>query len=408
VTRLSVHFQSSDSCGPLAAYIGPFIKWAREQRYAHDSVQQRERLTRGLNEWLWRRKLGVSAVTPERCAQYLRFRASRHRPYTGDARALTQFREFLVGLKAIPCDPPPVLTPVAQCVQEFSQYLRLERGLASCTIANYCIAIRDLLSQTFPAGPVKVEKLVAKQVIDFVRKRASKFSRKRSKLICCAIRAFLRYACSRGLLQPAILMSVPVVANWTRPLIPRGIEPTQVRRVLDHVDRTTMVGQRDYAILLLLARLGLRASEIVKMELQDIDWRLGILTIRGKGGRLSRLPLPSDVGKALVDYLRSGRPKTHLRRIFLCAEAPIRPLGSPATLCDIVSRALQAASVEAPTTGTHQFRHGLATEMLRQGASLAEIGGLLGHRSPETTTIYAKVDVDALRTLATAWPAEAS
>jgi integrase/recombinase XerD len=404
VAKSLPRFQSSDGGGPLAAYIGPFIQWARHQSYAYDSVLQRQRLTRGLNEWLRRRNLGIAAVTPECCAQYLRLRARRHRPYTGDTRALTQFRQYLVDLKIIPCDNPPALTPVEQCVQQFRQYLSEERGLASSTIANYCIATRDLLSHTFPVGPVKVDKLVAKQVIDFVRRRASTFSQKRSKLICCAIRAFLRYACSCGLLQPAILMSVPVVANWTRPLIPRGIEPSQVRRVLDHVDRTTMVGRRDYAILLLLARLGLRASEIVKMELQDIDWRLGILCVRAKGGRSLRLPLPSDIGKALVDYLRLGRPRTHLRRIFLCADAPIRPLGNPATLCDIVRRALKAASIDTPTTGAHQFRHGLATEMLRRGASLAEIGGLLGHRSPETTTIYAKVDVDALRTLATPWP----
>jgi site-specific recombinase XerD len=186
--------------------------------------------------------------------------------------------------------------------------------------------------------------------------------------------------------------------------IPRAIAPDQVRRLLARIDRHTAVGRRDYAILLLLARLGLRSSEVAFLELEDIDWKDGSLSVRGKGGRRLQLPLPADVGEAIVAYLRHGRPPSSSRRVFLRARAPLRGFLGQSAVGTIVRHALLRAGIDAPTTGAHQFRHGLATEMLRHGASLGEIGELLGHRSPETTKIYTKVDLDALRSLALPWP----
>jgi integrase/recombinase XerD len=186
--------------------------------------------------------------------------------------------------------------------------------------------------------------------------------------------------------------------------IPRGIAPDQVRRLLSQVDRSTAVGSRDYAILLLLARLGLRSGEVAFLELEDIDWKGGCLSVHGKSGRRTQLPLPKDVGDAIVAYLRHGRPGSASRRVFLRAKAPVRGFLTACAVGTIVRHALLRHGIDAPTTGAHQFRHGLATEMLRQGASLAHIGELLGHRSPETTKIYTKVDLDALRTLAFPWP----
>jgi site-specific recombinase XerD len=164
------------------------------------------------------------------------------------------------------------------------------------------------------------------------------------------------------------------------------------------------VGRRDYAILLLLARLGLRSGEVTSLELDDIDWQDGCFSVHGKSGRRTQLPLPKDVGDAIVAYLRHGRPRSSSRRVFLRARAPFRGFLRQSAVGTVVRRALLRAGIEAPTTGAHQFRHGLATQMLRQGASLAEIGELLGHRSPETTKIYTKVDLEALRTLALPWP----
>jgi site-specific recombinase XerD len=186
--------------------------------------------------------------------------------------------------------------------------------------------------------------------------------------------------------------------------IPRAIAADQVRRLLASIDRRTAVGRRDYAILLLLARLGLRSSEVVFLELDDIDWSAGRLSVLGKRGQRSEFPLPSEVGQAIVAYLRRGRPNSTSRRVFLRAKAPVRGFRCSSSIASVVRHALQCARIDAPTYGAHQFRHGLATEMLRQGASLAEIGEVLGHRHPQTTTIYAKVDIQALRTLALPWP----
>jgi site-specific recombinase XerD len=370
-------------------------------------MYQRRRLTIGFNQWLSRRNLGLSEIKETHCAQYLSYRARGHRAYTGDRRSLTQLLRFLLAHEVIAPDAPITRTPAEQCVHEFARYLREERLLSSSTLINYSAFIEDFLAHVFGARSVELEKLTAQDVVDFVRRQAPRLTPKRSKLLTCALRSFLRYGNHRGDVHRDLEGAVPVVANWSRPLIPRAIGAAEVRRVLEHVDRTVAVGRRDYAILLLLARLGLRASEIVNLELQDIDWKASALTVQGKRGRRTQLPLPPEVAEAIVDYLKRGRPKTAIRRVFLCADAPVRGLQHASTLCDIVRRAVQAAGVDAPTLGAHQFRHGLASEMLRRGASMREIGELLGHRSPETTKIYAKVDVDALRTLALPWPIRA-
>ena len=223
----------------------------------------------------------------------------------------------------------------------------------------------------------------------------------------CALRSFLRYGCFIGEVTLDLAAAVPVVANWSMPDIPRAIAADQVGKLLSSVDRSSGVGCRDYAVLLLLARLGIRASEVAMLELDDIDWHEGLLRVRGKGGRRTELPLPTDVGQAVADYLQRGRPVSPIRRVFLRAKAPIKGFIGPCAICSIVQHAIQRSGVDAPTFGAHQFRHGLATEMLRQGASLGEIGEVLGHRHPQTTKIYTKVDITALRALALPWPGEA-
>ena len=219
-----------------------------------------------------------------------------------------------------------------------------------------------------------------------------------------ALRSFLRYVRYRGEVPLDLAAAVPVVANWSMTSIPRAIPADQVRRLLASISRRTATGRRDYAILLLLARLGLRSSEVAFLELEDIDWHAGRMRIRGEGGRRVELPVLAEVGDAIAAYLRHGRPPSTSRRVFLRARAPIRGFLGPSAIGSIVRHALQRAGIQAPTTGAHQFRHGLATQMLRHGASLSEIGDVLGHRSPETTKIYTKVDLDALRPLALPWP----
>ncbi len=198
--------------------------------------------------------------------------------------------------------------------------------------------------------------------------------------------------------------AVPAVANWSMSSIPRAIPADQVRQLLASIDRGTPAGCRDYAILLLLARLGLRSGEVASLELDNIDWNVGQLSVRGKSGQRTELPLSAEVGEAITTYLRRGRPQSASRRVFLRVKAPIRGFRGASGVGSIVHHRLQRAGIDAPTHGAHQFRHGLATQMLRQGASLDEIGEVLGHHNPQTTTIYTKVDLDALRTLALPWP----
>ncbi|MBE3088191.1 MAG: tyrosine-type recombinase/integrase, partial [Chloroflexi bacterium] len=247
-------------------------------------------------------------------------------------------------------------------------------------------------------------RLCAGDVVRFVQRQAARLHVKRAKQLTTALRSFLRYARYRGDLALDLAAAVPIVANWSRSSIPRAISADAVRQLLASISRRTSVGRRDYAILLVLARLGLRAGEVVRLELDDIDWNTGQMSIRGKGGCRTALPLPRDVGEAIAAYLRNGRPPSPCRRVFLRARAPIRGFRGPSAVGSLVRDAVVRAGISAPTKGAHQFRHGLATQMLRHGASLTEIGEVLRHRSPQTTTIYAKVDLDALRTLALPWP----
>jgi site-specific recombinase XerD len=295
-------------------------------------------------------------------------------------------------------------TPAALWTQQYAHHLREVRGLAEATIVNYVPFIDRFLQERFADGPVSLSCLSARDVMRFVQRQAPQLHQKRAKLMTTALRSFLQYAQYRGEVGLELAAAVPVVPNWSMSSIPRAISAEQVGQLLTNIDQGTAMGRRDYAILLLLARMGLRSSEVVGLELDDIDWNHAILTVRGKGGLRHEFPLSHEVGQAIAVYLYDGRTQSTSRRVFLRAKAPIRGFLSASGVGSIVRHALQRAGIEAPTYGAHQFRHGLATELLRQGASLGEIGDVLGHRHPQTTMIYTKVDLEALRTLALPWP----
>jgi len=278
------------------------------------------------------------------------------------------------------------------------------QALAEATIASYVPFIRSFLKDRFGDGPVTLSCLCARDAVSFVQRQAPHLHRKRAKLMTCALRSFLKYARYLGEVELDLAAAVPAVANWSMPSIPRGIPANQVHQLLASINRHTAMGRRDYAILLLLARLGLRSSEVAFLELEDIDWNSGTVSVRGKSGLRNEFPLPPEVGQAIAAYLRNGRPPSTSRRVFLRAKAPIRGFRGSSGVGSIVRHSLKRADIKAPTYGAHQFRHGLATELLRQGASLGEIGDVLGHRHPQTTMIYTKVDLEALRTLALPWP----
>ena len=392
--------------GPLAAYIKPFAGALRKQGYALETLHRQVMLSACFSRWLKHKGVALRSITSEHPPRYLRYRARRARPSQGDAAALSHLLTFLRGEGAIPAEKVAArrFTPVERCTEAYELYLRDVRGLAKATIVNYVPFVCLFLKDHFGDGTVALSNLCASDVTRFVQRQASHLHRKRAKLLTSALRSFLQYARYRGKTKLDLAAAVPTVANWSMSSIPRAIPPDQIRELLASIDRRTPAGCRDYAILLVLARLGLRSGEVASLELDNIDWTAGQLSVCGKSGQRSELPLSAEVGEAIATYLQRGRPKSASRRVFLRVKAPIRGFRGASGVGSVVHHRLQRAGIDAPTHGAHQFRHGLATQMLRQGASLDEIGEILGHHNPQTTTIYTKVDLDALRTLALPWP----
>ena len=392
--------------GPLAAYIGAFAKARSAQGYAPGSIHRQVLLAARFSDWLQQKRVALRHVSSDHPPRYLRDRGRRVRPCAGDAAALRHLMDFLrrEGVIAAETVSARRLTPAERCAHTYAQYLREARALTSATVANYVPFIRGFLTDRFGDGPVRLSRLSAGDVVRCVQRQAPQLHLKRAKLLTSALRSFLRYARYCGDVTLDLAAAVPVVANWSMPSIPRAIGADQVRQLLASIDRRTAIGRRDYAIVLLLARLGLRSGEVAFLELDDLDWDAGEVSVRGKGDHLTALPLPAEVGEAIAAYLRHGRPRSTGRRVFLRSKAPIRGFLSQCAIGSIIRHALQRTGIRAPTTGAHQFRHALATQMLRHGASLTEIGEVLRHRSLQTTTIYAKVDLTALRTLALPWP----
>jgi integrase/recombinase XerD len=392
--------------GPLATYIEPFARSLREQGYARDSIHRQVLLAACFSRWLKQQGVALRSIAADHPPRYLQYRARQVRPCRGDAAALRHLLAFLRDAAVIPAEriSSRPLTPMERWTQAYEHHLREARGLARATVVNYIPFAGSFLKDRFGDGPVALSQLGARDVVGFVQRQAPRLHPKRAKLLTSALRSFLQYLRYRGKTKLDLAAAVPVVPNWSMSSIPRAIGADQVRQLLASINRRTATGRRDYAILLLLARLGLRSSEVAFLELDDIDWNAGQLSVRGKSGPRSDLPLPTDVGKAIAAYLRRGRPQSTSRCVFLRARAPVCGFRGPSGIGSIVRHCLQRAGVDAPTYGTHQFRHGLATEMLRQGASLGEIGELLGHHNPQTTRIYTQVDLDALRTLALPWP----
>ena len=302
--------------------------------------------------------------------------------------------------------PQPPLTPSQKLLREYDLYLQKERSLSMATRINYVPFIRQFLVSRFGRDRVDLSRLRAIDVLKFVRRAASQLKSKRVLLMTTALRSFLRFARYRGEITLDLAACVPSVASWSLSTLPRSLPPAQVEQVLADVrQRSTAVGRRDYAILLLLARLGLRGGEVGNLVLEDIDWENSRIAIRGKGERVAHLPMPADVGKAIAAYLQKGRPRvSDNRRLFLRVRAPLTGFKSQGSVGTVVKHALQRAKIDSPRKGSHQFRHTLASTMLQKGSSLSEIGEVLRHRSPDTTAIYAKVDLLSLRSLALPWP----
>ncbi|MDM0117891.1 site-specific integrase [Variovorax sp. J22R133] len=392
--------------GPIAPYLGAFADSLDSTGYATTWIHRHVLLGACFSQWLGQKAVALQDVTSDHVTRHLQYRARRARPRPDDRGVLMHLMCFLRREGVVPGEKPAVAEPswVDRCIRAYEAYLREQRALATVTIVNYVQFVREFLEYRFGAGVIMLSGLSAADVVRFVQHEVPRLHVKRAKLMTCALRSFLSYARFCGDVDVDLAAAVPVVPNWTMTSIPRAIAPKQVRQLLASIDRRTAVGRRDYAIVLLLARLGLRSGEVASLKLDDIDWNMGQLRVHGKSGHRNELPLPVDVGRAIAAYLTNGRPTTTSRNLFLRVRAPVCAFQGSSAIGSIVRHRLERGGVDAPTFGAHQFRHGLATEMLRRGASLGEIGDVLGHRHSQTTMIYTKVDLQALRKLAPPWP----
>jgi len=386
--------------GPLRTYLAGFWAELRRQGYAPFSARNLLLVMAHLGRWLQADGLALGDLTEDRAAAFLRHR--REQGYTGfrTRRALEPLLQYLRGVGVVP-KPLPVVddSPAGQLVRAYVRYLARERGLGAATIRAYSDFARRFIIEERPRldwfrlAPLEVARFVLRQA-----RRSSSIGT--CKLTVTYLRSLLRFLYVQGATAQDLSSCVPAVAGWRLSGLPKALAASQTDALLRSFDRSP-VGLRDAAVVHLLLRLGLRAAEVAALDLDDIDWRLGQLTVHGKGRHESRLPVPPDVGRAVSAYLRRGRPRGSTRSVFLRCRAPYIRMGA-AAVSTLVQRALRRVGI--PAGGAHRLRHTTATQLLRCGASLPEIAHVLRHRHIDTTAIYAKVDLDSLGALVRPWP----
>jgi integrase/recombinase XerD len=352
-----------------------------------------------LSGFLAGRGLNASDVTDEVLRQFcasLKREGLRSTPTTRTFGWLVAFLRDVGHGPAASVDPPRSDTDVL--IERYRRFVLDERGLALDTVSNYERPLRVFLAEHTGRA---LQELTAVDVTRFMTGQTERLSARGLERVASSLRSFFSFALAEGLIEVPLANAVPSAARWSVAGLPRSLTPPQVKALLASCDRTTRTGRRNYAILVLLVRLGLRAAEVAALRLDDIDRRAGEIVVRGKGRTEERMPLPADVGAAIAAYLRRGRPRRLEREVFLRLSAPLRGL-APEGVSEVVRAASERAGLGS--FGAHRLRHTAGTQMLRGGASLTEVAQVLRHRRVATTAIYAKVDHRALRTLAMPWP----
>ncbi|MBD3335460.1 MAG: tyrosine-type recombinase/integrase [Candidatus Eisenbacteria bacterium] len=413
IIMLSRYFHAADRIqnirsSPGGAFFEGFAEALLQRGYAEITARRHIRAAEHIVRWASRRGLSVCDLDDEALRRFGRHLPRCHCGHYACARRLEViggarlFLRYLLGISEPAIMEPPPASPDPPLLHEFREWMRAQRGTHDRTLYNYSIPIRALL---WDVGG-EPSKLDARRLRQFVLKQ-SHTTVWTARRCTTALRMFLRFLVAEGRCRAGLLNAVPVVPHWPLAALPRYLPPEDVERIVDSCDVSSSIGKRDRAILLLLARLGLRASDIVQMRLQDIDWKGAWIRVAGKGRRQARLPLSREVGQAIVTYLQEGRPlaSASTDALFLRSRAPFRGFRTHSTVSVIVAGAIRRAQVKPPSRGAaHLLRHSIATTMLRRGASLQEISALLRHRSIETTQVYAKVDIAGLQHIAQPWP----
>jgi integrase/recombinase XerD len=388
--------------GPLAGHTVGFAEFLAGQGYAVGSVRLQVHLVAQLSRWLAAEGLDVTGLTELEAERFIAARRARVRRLFRSRRALDPLMGHLMTLGVLVPSVAALASPADAIVESYRRYLLLERGLTTGTARVYVTAVRPFLAGFAADERVAFDRMTAAEVSAFVLAEANRREGTSIRSVATAFRSLLQFLHVEGLIDRSLVSAVPGVGAWRLAGLPQPLEQGELGRLLDTCDRTTVIGRRDLAMVMLMGRLGLRSGEVAGLMLDDIDWRAGEVVIYGKGRRDDRLPLPVDVGDAITRYLQDGRPSGALdRAVFVRALAPHRALTPPA-----VSRAVNYAGMRAGLgpVGAHRLRHTAATELLRAGASLPEVGQVLRHRRVFSTAIYAKVDDHTLRELARPWP----
>jgi site-specific recombinase XerD len=391
--------------GPMAGYASEFGRELKKRGYTDHSVAQQLRLVAHVSRWLDAEGIEVPGLTPERIEAFCTARRGEGYTNLRTPRALRPLQEFLQGHGVVPLqESQPAPSAERLLLDRYRSYLVTERGMVQQGVLRWVHAAERFM-EDHPGLADGTAELKAAEVSAFCARELPQRAGSSARNLAAALRSFLRFLHVEGLLVAPLAQAVPPVAGSAGAGLPRAVAPATLAALLASCDRRTATGRRDYAIMVLLARLGLRAGEVARLSLDDIDWGAGEVLVHGKGGHHERLPLPHDVGAAMAGYVRRGRPRTETRTVFLRAIAPAVGL-TPGGVTSVVYTASERAGV--PKVGAHRLRHGCATEMLAAGASLGEIGQVLRHAAVSTTAIYAKVDFVALRPLAQPWPGGAA
>lgn len=388
--------------GCLAVHVSGYRKTLAELGYSERTTRTHMEMLADLSRWLDAGNIALEELTDDRLVEFL---AVRRRP--GDRGLVTAFGiapllGYLRGLGVVPlCSRTSPAGPGAVLLERYRNYLVSERGVAPQGVVRYESVAERFVRSMAVGGDVDWATVSAGDVSRFVVRECSGRGGSSARNLVAALRCLLRFAHLDGWTSVGLANAVPSVAGWQARSLPRWVGRDEVRRLLDSCDRQTEGGRRDYALLLLLVRLGLRAGEVAGMRLEDIEWRAGEIVVHGKDRRDERMPLPVDVGRALADYLGAGRRPTPSRSVFLRLLAPRQGL-TPTGVTSVVYRACDRVGLDR--FGAHRLRHTAGTDMLRAGASLAEVGQALRQREPKTTAIYAKVDHTRLGLLVRPWP----
>jgi integrase/recombinase XerD len=389
--------------GPLGPFVAGFAAEFSPQGYKPQPVGKQIGLVAALSSWLAAEDVAVSGLSSDVAEQFCAARRAAGHTNRATLRSLDPVLGYLRALGVAPAaSSPDPAGPVEELLARFRRYLEHERGLVTAAASGYIDKVRPFVARFDGPDGLELWRVDVAEVRGFVVEVCPRLGRRAAQLTVVALRALLRFLHLEGVLERSLAGAVPSVAGWRLSGLPKRLEPGQVEALLASCDRSTVIGLRDLAILTVLARLGLRAGEVANLSLEDIDWRAGELIVRGKGARSERLPLPHDVGVAIVGYLRDGRPATAQdRAVFVRVRAPHHGLSSGGVTF-VVKAAAQRAGLGL--VHAHRLRHTAASEMLRCGATLSEVGQVLRHRHASTTAIYAKVDREALRQIARPWP----